>query len=166
MEHRYLKILLVIVVGLQALVWLANNLINWQTAQGAIAYALSLENHGGYSNHLVPAISSEIATNFALVLILLGEAVAAFSCLYGALKLWQARRAPALTFARAKRFGVIGCGAGIIVWFGLFGVIGGGLLMMGQAEGMSGAIEGAFRFASYSFLTLIYLSIPDASGDS
>lgn len=161
MEHRYLKALLVAVVGLQALIWLGNNLINWSTAQGAVAYALSLQNQVGYPNHLVPAIANERVATLILVLILAGEAIAAFCCLYGGHKLWQARRAPGEEFSRAKRFGVVGCGAGILVWFGFFGVLDGGLLMMGQADGLPGALDGAFRFASYSFLTLIYLSIPD-----
>lgn len=162
MEHRYLKALLVLVVGMQALVWLGNNLINWSHAHGAVAYALSLEGQSGCPNHLVPPISSGIAATAVLLLILLGEAVAAVCCLFGSFRLWRARRASHDVFSSAKRFGVIGCGAAIIVWFGLFGVAGGGLLMMGQAEGMGGALDGAFRFAAYSFLTLIYLSGPDA----
>lgn len=161
MEHRYLKAVLLALVGLQALVWLGNNLINWQTAQGAVAYALSLEGQSGYGNHVVPAITRGAAATLVLSVILVGEAIAAACCLYGCFALWRARRAPAETFSRAKRYGVIGCGAGIIVWFGLFGVFGGGLLMMGQADGLSGALDGAFRFASYCFLTLIYLGVPE-----
>lgn len=56
--------------------------------------------------------------------------------------------------------------AGIIVWFGCFGVLGGGLPMTGQADGLPGALDGAFRFESRSFLGLIYLSIPDGDAKS
>jgi hypothetical protein len=37
---------------------------------------------------------------------------------------------------------------------------------MGQSEGARSALDGAFRFASYSFLTLIYLSLPEPARDS
>ena len=47
-----------------------------------------------------------------------------------------------------------------------FLVIGGTAIMMGQAEGMKGAIRGATTMATLSFLTLIYLSMAEpARGD-
>lgn len=49
----------------------------------------------------------------------------------------------------------------MLVWFLLFQVIGGTLILMGQSEGARPALDGAFRFAAYSFLTLIYLSLPE-----
>ena len=161
MEHRYVKVLLIVFVGLQALVWLGNNLINWSTALGAVEYVLSQENQSGYPNHLVPAISSSLIATIVLLSILFGEALAAIFCLLGAIRMWRARRESLEAFSASKRFAILGCAAAITVWFLLFGVLGGGLLMMGQAEGVSGALEGAFRFAAYSFLALIYLSIPE-----
>lgn len=41
MEQRYIKVGLALTVGLLAGLWAINNLLNWETARGAVAYALS-----------------------------------------------------------------------------------------------------------------------------
>ena len=75
--------------------------------------------------------------------------------------MWAARKADGREFAAAKRYAVIGAGIAVLVWFLLFQVLGGTLILMGQSEGARPALEGAFRFAAYSFFTLIYLSLPE-----
>ena len=159
MEHRYVKIALALAVGLLAGLWCINNLLNWETAHGAVGYALSQDNQSGYSVHIIPPIESPVAAAIGLALICTTEASAALFALLGAWRMWRARAADEAAFAVAKRFAVLGSGIAVLNWFLGFLVIGGTLIMMGQAEGMEGAMRGAVSMATLSFLTLIYLSM-------
>jgi predicted small integral membrane protein len=75
--------------------------------------------------------------------------------------MWSQRNSETAAFATAKQFAVIGAGIAVLNWFLGFFVIGGTAIMMGQAEGMEGAIRGAISMATLSFLTLIYLSMSE-----
>jgi len=137
-EHRYLKIALTLAVGLQALFWFGTNLLNWEAAHGAVGYVLSQQDHLGYPNHLVPAITSPLIITVVLLTILAGEAAAGALALLGVYRMWRARKASSEIFATAKRHAVLGSGIAVLVWFLLFAVLGGALYQMGQAEGTSG----------------------------
>lgn len=89
------------------------------------------------------------------------EATAGSLALLGAARMWSQRNAETAAFAPTKRFAVIGSGIAVLNWFLGFLVIGGTAIMMGQAEGMEGAMRGAITMATLSFLTLIYLSMDE-----
>ena len=161
MEQRYIKIGLALAVGLLAVLWAINNILNWGTAQGAVAYALSQQNQSGYLAHMIPPINSPIAATIGLIVIILTEAAAGSLALVGALRMWSQRRGEAAAFARAKGYAILGAGLAVLNWFLGFLVIGGTIIMMGQAEGMEGAMRGAANMATLSFLTLIYLSMAE-----
>ena len=161
MDQRYIKIGLAVTVGLLAGLWAINNLLNWEVAQGAVGYALSLENQSGYTAHIVPPIKSAFAATIGLLIIILAEAIAGSLALAGAWRMWSQRGAGTDAFAAAKRFAILGAGIAVLNWFLGFLVIGGTAFMMGQAEGMEGAMRGAIAMASLSFLTLIYLSMSE-----
>ena len=161
MEQRLIKIGLALAVGLLGGLWCINNLLNWETARGAVAYVLSQDGQSGYSVHIIPAIDSPLAATIGLAIICLAEGAAAVLALAGAWRMWRARRADEPGFAAAKRLAIIGAGIAVLNWFLGFAVIGGAGILMGQAEGMDAAMQGAFRFAAYSFLTLIYLSMAE-----
>ena len=161
MEQRYIKVGLAVTVGLLAGLWSINNLLNWETAQGAVAYALSQDNQSGYAAHIVPPIRSASAATIGLIVIILTEAIAGSLALFGSWRMWSQRNAETVAFAAAKRFAILGAGIAVLNWFLGFLVIGGTAIMMGQAEGMEGAMRGAIGMATLSFLTLIYLSMPE-----
>lgn len=164
MSQRYVKMGLALAVGLLTLFWFANNLLNWPTAQGAVSYMLSqADQAGGYSVHLLPPIDSPPIATLVLILILAGEGAAAFLSLLGVLRMWRARGGGAGAFTQAKQAAILGSGIAVLVWFLLFQVLGGALVLMGQNESGRGVLEGAFRFAAYAFLTLIYLSLPESA---
>ena len=163
MEQRYIKVGLALTVGLLAGLWSVNNLLNWETAEGAVAYALSQDNQSGYASHIVPAMKSSLAATVGLLVIIVAEAMAGSLALFGAWRMWSKRKADAAAFEASKRFAILGAGVAVLNWFSGFLVIGGTLIMMGQAEGMDGAIRGAGSMATLCFLTLIYLSIPEPS---
>lgn len=161
MEQRYIKIGLALAVGLLAALWAINNILNWGTAHGAVAYALSQENQSGYLAHIAPPIHSPVAATIGLMIIVLTEAAAGLFALFGALRMWSQVRRGEAAFAEAKRFAILGAGLAVLNWFLGFLVIGGTVIMMGQAEGMEGAMRGAANMATLSFLTLIYLSMSE-----
>ena len=166
MEQRYIKVGLALTVGLLAALWSVNNLLNWETAQGAVAYALSQESQSGYTAHIVPPIKSQIVARLGLLVIIVTEATAGSLALLGAWRMWSQRKARTAGFAAAKQFAILGAGIAVLNWFLGFLVVGGTAIMMGQAEGMEGAIRGAATMAILSFLTLIYLSMAEpARGD-
>jgi predicted small integral membrane protein len=150
---------------LLAALWFANNLLNWEVAHGAVAYTLSQADQAGYPHHLVPPISSPILTTVVLLTIVIGEGAAGALALWGTYRMWAARKLDDRSYQHAKRFAVLGAGIAVLVWFLLFQVIGGTLILMGQSEGARGALEGAFRFAAYCFFTLIYLSLREPAGN-
>lgn len=161
MEQRYIKIGLALAVGLLAALWAINNILNWGTAQSAVAYALSQENQSGYLAHMIPPINSPLAATIGLIVIIVTEAAAGSLALFGALRMWSQRRGKTAAFSRAKGYAILGAGLAVMNWFLGFTVIGGTIIMMGQAEGMEGAMRGAANMAILSFLTLIYLSMAE-----
>lgn len=114
------------------------------------------------SSSIIPAIESASAATVGFIAICLTEAAASAVALLGAWRMWRQRVADHVSFASAKQAAILGAGIAVLTWFLGFQVIGGAGIMMGQAEGMEGAMRGAFTFGSYSFLTLIYLGLPDA----
>jgi predicted small integral membrane protein len=159
--QRLVKIGLSIAVGLLAGLWCLNNLLNWETAADAVGYALSQQNQSGYDVQLIPATESATLATIGLMVICAAEAGVAALSLVGAGKMWRQRRADDLAFGSAKQPAIIGAGVAVLTWFLGFQVVGGAGIMMGQAEGMEAAMRGAFTFGSYSFLTLIFLSLPE-----
>lgn len=160
MEHRYLKIALTLSVGLLALFYVVHNIVNWDSATGAVGYVLSREGHVVYPDSLVPSITSPTVHAVITAIICIGEAAAAILSLLGAWRLWSARNADVVAFAAAKRTAVVGVGLAALVWFFLFAVFGGALYQMWQTEIGAGSLEGAWQFSGLSFLTLLYLSLP------
>ena len=136
-------------------------MLNWETAQGAVTYALSQDNQSGYAAHVIPPIKSSFAATAGLLVIILAEAAAGALALLGVCRMWSQRNAQTAAFEAAKRFAILGARIAVLDWFFGFMVIGGTVIMMGQAEGMDGAIRGAVSRATLSFLSLIYLSMPE-----
>ncbi len=161
MEHRYLKVGVTLSVALLALFYFAHNLANWSAAHGAIGYVLSQQDHVVYPNNLAPAIANPLFVSIVLAIVCAGEAAAGILALVGAFRLWTARKLDRAAFAAAKRFAILGSGAAVLVWFLLFAVVGGALYQMWQTEVGAGSLEGAFQYAGLSFLSLIYLSLPE-----
>ena len=166
MEHRYLKIALTLSVGLLALFYVAHNIVNWTAATGAVGYVVSQQDHQAYPTTIVPAVASPAAHAGITALICAGELAAAILSLLGAWRLWAARNAGAAAFVASKRLAVIGTGLAALVWFFLFAVFGGALYQMWQTEVGAASLEGAWQFSGLSFLTLIYLCLPNGEAQN
>lgn len=158
---RYLKIVLVVFVGLQGILYVAGNSANWNAGLETIAYVLSMEGHEAYGSHIVPAITNPVLVTIAFLLILAGELLVGVLSLKGAWDLWNARKGNAHDFNASKTYAMAGAGMTMVVWFGGFIVIGGALFQMWQTQIGAGAFQNAFTFAAIGGLVLLFVGMPD-----
>ncbi|GAC16222.1 DUF2165 family protein [Aliiglaciecola lipolytica] len=162
MEIRILKIVLVVFVGLQGWFYVAGNLANWNSAMTAVSYVVGMHGHEIYSNPIFPAITHSAAITIALVCIVLGEFLIGAFCLKGAWDLWTTRKANGLEYNAAKKYAILGAGMALVVWFGGFIVVGGGLFQMWQTKVGIASFEGAFMYGAVSGLILLFVNSSDA----
>ena len=157
MIDRTLKPLFVAFFGAMALLYVAHNLMNIGAAYGAVGFVLGLENNAAFPNNLLPPISAGAVPLIAW-LVFLFEAATGFLCLWGAWKIWSARKADAVEYEAAKGTTKLGLGLGIVTWFGLFGVFGGAGYQMWQHDIGAGSLGDAFKFSVWAMLTLLYVA--------
>lgn len=160
MIDRYLKTIFSALLGLMALFYVLQNLVNLDQAYGALDYVLSQADHEVYPGNLLPAVGPPL-TRIAAWLVFIGEFAAGFAALYGAFRMFGARKGSALEFAAAKNWAKIGAGLAVIVWFGFFHVFGAAAYQMWQTQVGAGSFEGAFYYAAFGFFVLILLSLPE-----
>lgn len=161
MTIRYLKIILLICVSLQALFYAIQNIANLDQAYASLAYVMSNADHISYPNSAFPAITNPILIWMALTLVLVGEFGAGFLGARGSWDLFVNRRAPADVFNAAKTVGLLGCGVAVVTWFGLFLVIGGAYFQMWQTGIGGGSWSGAFICMASSAFVMIFLNMKD-----
>ena len=166
MSIRILKLVLVVCVGLQALIYATQNLFNLDGAFGAVAYVFSMADHVAYPNRIGPAVTWAPMVWLALVVVIAGEALAGLLCLKGALDMWRARRRPVAGFASAKTSAILGCGLALVVWIGFFMALGGAWFQMWQTKVGIGSLEGAFMYAVSSAVVLIFVNQPEHDQES
>ncbi len=159
---RNLKISLVLFAALMCIGHALNNLVNIEAAFGAVSYVLGNMEHEVYPNSVFPAIASPALIWLSLAVIITCEFGAGFLFAKGAWDMWGARRGTAQQFAAAKHFAVLGAGAALFVWFGLFQVIGGTFFQQWQTAAGWLSLEGAFIYAALPTLAVLYtVGTPD-----
>ena len=165
MSIRILKIVLVVCVGLQALIYAIQNMVNLDAAFGAVAYVFSMADHVAYPDHLGPPVTWAPLVWLALCTIIVAETLVGVLCFKGAFDMWRARRDALTEFVRAKTSAILGCGLAMVVWIGLFMALGGAWFQMWQTEIGGGSLEGAFMYAMSSAAVLIFVNQVEASVD-
>ncbi len=161
MGIRYLKITLVAFVGLEAWLYVAGNIANWEAGVAAVSYVISMQGNTVYPVHIFPALKGPVWATIAYLVILAGEFLAGALSLKGAWDLWSARKLDATGFKASKRFALLGPGMAMVVWFGGFVVIGGALFQMWQSKVGEGSFSGAFVYSATAGLILLFVSHPD-----
>jgi len=161
MAIRYLKIVLLICVALQGLLYGIQNIANLDQAFAAVAYVLSNQDHAVYPNSAFPAVTHPVLLWMALVSVLIGEFGAGILGGKGAWDLFANRNAPADVFNSAKTYGILGCGIAVVTWFGLFMVIGGAYFQMWQTQAGDASFSGSFMFMGSSAFVMLFLNMKD-----
>ena len=162
MSIRYLKIILVVFVGLTGLLFVAGNIANWNAGLESVGYVLSMEGHEIYGSHIFPPVTNSAFVTIAFLLILAGEFLVGALSLKGAWDLWSTRKGSADAFNASKTYAILGTGMALVVWFGGFIVIGGALFQMWQTKIGAGSFHDAFIFAVMGGLVLSFVNTPDA----
>ena len=161
MAIRYLKIMLVIFVSLLCLMYAAQNVANLDAAHSFVASAAGMQDHSAYPSSFGPAVRNAPLVWAALTVIIFGELAAGLLAAKGAWDLWATRRAPAAGFNAAKTYALLGCGGAMLVWFGMFGAIGGAYFQMWQTPLGSASLEGAFQFAAQIGIVMLFVNMTD-----
>lgn len=161
MAIRYLKIILVFFVGLQALLYVTGNIANWDSAVHHVGYVLGMEGHELYTVPIFPAITHGVLVTIAFLIILTGEFLVGALSLKGAWDLWKVRKDAADAFNASKTYAVLGTGMAMVVWFGGFIVIGGALFQMWQTQLGDASFSGAFVYAVTAGVVMLFVNQPD-----
>jgi predicted small integral membrane protein len=161
MMIRLLKCLLALFVALFCIFYALQNVVNLQAAYGFVALVAGMEGHVAYPNHFGPAISSPALIWIILWIIIILEFTAGLLAAKGALDMWGARGADASAFNAAKKFGILGAGMAVVVWFGLFASFAGPYFQMWQTELALSAVRDASQFGMLHGVIMIYLSMRD-----
>lgn len=159
MGIRYIKIILVVFLGLLCLIYGLQNIANLEACFQSVSYVLGMSEHTYYANSWFPAFTSSGLIWLCVFIIIAAELSAGLLLFLGAFALIKARTADSDTFNQAKTLALLGAGIGIIVWFGFFGVLGGAWFQMWQTSVGAQSLGGAFQyFASCAFIWLIVKS--------
>ena len=160
MAIRLLKVVLVVCVGLQALFYALQNIVNLEAAHAVMSAVLSMANHEYYPNHFGPPVTGVLVW-VALWIVILVELLAAVLCLKGSFDMFRRRSDTPAVFAHSKQWAVLGCGVAVAVWLGLFMAVGGAYFQMWQTELGINSLEGAFMYAVSSGIVLLFVNMPD-----
>ena len=161
MSIRILKIVLVACVGLQALFYAVQNMVNLEAVYAVVSTVLSMADHQYYPEHFGPPVTSAILVWLAIGIIILGELVAGVLCLKGSFDMFVHRRADPGRFGTSKKLAILGCGTAVFVWLGLFMAVGGAYFQMWQTELGISSLEGAFMYAMSSGIVLLFVNMSD-----
>ena len=161
MYMRNIKIMFVVITSLMALIYVTQNVVNTDAAHQAFMYVMSGTDHEVYPDSFGPKFTEPVFGWIAVTIIFALEYVAGFLLAKGAWDMRRARRMDPGTFAASKKWAQIGCATGVLVWFGLFGVVGGAFFQMWQTAVGTGSMDGAFQFFVSCTLTLLVISQPD-----
>jgi len=158
---RYFKIVLIVLVGLQGLFYFISNALNWEYAQMAVGAVLGQGDSPAYQNAIIPPLTSPALIQLALIGIMTGELLVGLLCFKGAFDMWGTVGGSSETFNASKTWAIAGCCTALIVWFGIFQVLGAALFQMWQGQVGLGSFEGAFMYHAASALILIFVNQKD-----
>jgi predicted small integral membrane protein len=161
MALRYIKIILVIFLALLCILYGVQNLANLTEAHWFMTTVLSMQDHVAYPHTFAFSIESPVLIWIFLMLVIMLELTAGALLAKGAVDLWSTRKEPAVEFNHAKHFTYIGAGVGLIVWFGLFTVIGGAFFQMWQTELGAASLTGSYQYLGSIALVTLFISLPD-----
>lgn len=161
MAIRYIKLALVAFVSLMCLMYATQNIVNLQAAHFFVSSVTSMTGHEAYQASFGPALTSPTLAWLVLAVIITLEIAAGLLAAKGASDLWSARGGTADAFNAAKRYAMVGGGLALVVWFGLFTVIGGAYFQMWQTQLGGGALSGAFQYAAQIGIVLLFVNAAD-----
>jgi predicted small integral membrane protein len=161
MNLRLLKTTFVSIIALLCLAYATQNVVNLDAAYASFAYVMSNVDHVAYAKSFMPAIGNPVLIWIALILVVAGEFLAGIFAAIGAWLMFSARNASADEFQQAKKYALVGCAMGVVVWLGFFGTIGAAFFQMWQTAAGAASMNGAFQYSMSCAVVFIIVSMRD-----
>lgn len=158
---RMIKIGLAFAVGLQALFYMLQNVVNLDGAYSSVEAVLTMAGHEIYPKHFGPAITAPLLIWAALVIVMTFELLAGVLAIIGGFAMIGALGADRDQFSAASKNAIRGAGVAVLIWFGFFMAFGGAYFQMWQTPIGIASLEGAFMYAMSSGLALLILNQPE-----
>ena len=158
---RLMKSAMVLCVALLCLFHATQNVANLGVMYGNLEYVLSNQDHAIYANSFGPSITAPFLIWLAVAIVLVGEFGAGLIALVGAWQLLSNRGKSAEEFNKAKTLAIVGCGMGVLVWFGLFMTIGGAFFQMWQTAAGDNSHTYSHQFVTAIGVVLLFVNMRD-----
>jgi predicted small integral membrane protein len=160
MLTRLAKIALLSGVGLYLALVVFNNLTDYGSNHAFVQHVLAMDTTFPGNAGMWRAIRAPWMVHAFYGSIILWEAVAGALVAAGAWRMWQARRAPAPVFARARQLAVAGLALNMLQWLVAFLAVGGEWFLMWQSGTWNGS-EVAGRMFVVAGVILLFVSSSD-----
>lgn len=163
---RLAKALLVFSVGAFGLLVVFGNLTDYWTNFEFVSHVLAMDSQrpelAEVSRVNYRAIEWAWAHHAAYIGVILMETFITVACLASTWMMLRSLRASDAIFHRAKRWGVLGCLAGLLLWFLGFQAVGGEWFAMWMNEAWNGTAD-AVRLCTFIGMVLIFLTLNNDS---
>ncbi|MGQ4275567.1 DUF2165 family protein [Pseudidiomarina sp. E22-M8] len=159
MTLRWIKVLLVLSMGLMCLFYALQNMANLDPVYYFVGSVLTMADHEYYPNTFAFAINNESLIQIASWIIILLETLAGLLFLFATWQLIQQRNAPAEIFQKAKSMTLIAAGVATLVWFGLFQTLGGAFFQMWQTPIGDSSFKGSFIYFASILLVTFFVNL-------
>lgn len=162
MALKWIKILLTLALSCLCLFYALQNMVNLDAVHGVMSAVMGMEGHDYYPRTFAFAISQPNLVWAAATVVIAAELSAGSVLLFASWKLLISRR-ESVTFQAQKYWVMVGAGIALLVWFGLFQVIGGAFFQMWQTPLGDASMRGAFIYLASVTLITWFIYQPDVS---
>lgn len=154
---RLAKIVVVLLTGLQGWMLALSNAFSFQGVVGEVTRTLSMEVTWQVPAHMWRATDNPVMIYGASFLIVGLEFAMALLCTIGAWQMWCAREGDKAAFNSAKVLALLGFFCGILLFYGVFTVVGGNFYEMWQGAARP-VLDTAFRHGVFILLILLFVA--------
>jgi predicted small integral membrane protein len=160
MVLRLSKALLAGLVGVLLLLVGFDNTFDYSVNFAAVQHVMSMDTVSGDDGSMWRAITTPALHHIAYAIIIMAELASGALCVWGALRLWRLRRAPAPVFNAGKDVAAAGLVIAAALYLFAFLTIGGEWFDMWRSPTWN-AQASAFRFFATAGLVLLFVSQKD-----
>ena len=157
---RYAKIVMSLALASFCLLVTFDNLTDYGTNYLFVQHVMSMDTTFPGNELMYRSITNPVLWQLGYALIIAAEGITGILFLAGAIRLIQARNAPAPIFNEAKGLVIAAATLAFLVWFFGFMVVAGEWFAMWQSQTWNGQ-DAAFRFYMAVLGVLIFVALPE-----
>jgi predicted small integral membrane protein len=157
---RYAKIAMSLALAAFCLLVAFDNVADYNTNYVFVQHVLSMDTTFPDNVFRYRAVTAPALVHLAYGIVIVAEAVAGALFLIGAVRLFQARTAPATAFNAAKRYTIAGCLLAFLIWYFAIMVVAGEWFAMWESPTWN-VEQPTFRFAMIALAVLIFVNQND-----